>query len=373
MKYFIIFFLSLGVYSQDNVKGLVLDGQGAPIEGSIVRYINFPFSTITDHQGRFELDKSQVFNDTLVISYVGYSVKKIACSSIDNANLIVSLKPSAIELEEVIIKHIQASTILDSVIKYHDKNTPDIITYYGNYIEKYSIETSIMNYLYAPLQIETFKNSRIKNRVYVDLTDSFMAKFIPIEDGYISFRFQQNSMNFNKKWFYKYLKRISLSAKLKTSSYTSSLDEKEVTVLEYRKSDNSTGYLARLYIDHNYAILGFDEYVPHPIVNKNVNESKYKSPQSVLYQTRYKQEDGKYFLNSINVDIKGNNMGKNYNIHSSFRVIKICKNKCDNLPNKIKSDILINQQIGQGKISINKNIQSMEEILFLNSVINNKK
>lgn len=59
----------------DQVIGKVLDEKGLPIPGASIKVKNKSISTVSDNDGKFQLNLSK--GDVLLISYVGYAVKEI--------------------------------------------------------------------------------------------------------------------------------------------------------------------------------------------------------------------------------------------------------------------------------------------------------
>lgn len=337
-----------------------------PVEGVNLRYLRFPASTVTDENGRFEIEKSQVDNDTLVSSYIGFSDQGITSLSINEEDIIINLKESVTDLKEVVVKPINHVAVLDSVIKYFDKNTPDGISYYGNYSENYSVGNRIKNYLQAKLQIESYKLK--KNFIYYDPNFSFIAKNIDPSDGYPTNELNNSFASFSKKWLFEYLKKQG-GINFKINSYRSLIDEKEIIVLEYIGKSGTGGNKTRLriFVDSNYAMIGLDE---HTLVTstEDVDDGglKYKAPQSLFTQRRDVEFDGKYFLNTASVEVKRDFLVAEYTVHSCFNVSKTCKVQCGTLSKKMKTDVLINKQIKSRKPIIDENLQSKEVISFLN-------
>ena len=92
---------SLAVYGQGkkNIKGLVTDEKNEPLIGVSVVEVGTSNGTITDVDGKFEINVSS--NSTLKFSYIGYNVleKKIGTQTVMN----VVLTEAASELDEVVV------------------------------------------------------------------------------------------------------------------------------------------------------------------------------------------------------------------------------------------------------------------------------
>lgn len=89
------------VYGQGkkNIKGLVTDEKNEPLIGVSVVEVGTSNGTITDVDGKFEINVSS--NSTLKFSYIGYNVleKKIGTQTVMN----VVLTEAASELDEVVV------------------------------------------------------------------------------------------------------------------------------------------------------------------------------------------------------------------------------------------------------------------------------
>jgi TonB-linked SusC/RagA family outer membrane protein len=101
-----LFFFSTG-YSQSRiVKGKVIDENEQPIPGVTIKSKATPQGSASDSKGNFTIVSNPV--DTLLISFVGYNVKKVPVTSSDFYS--VNLIPSSIGLNEVVVIGYQAIT-----------------------------------------------------------------------------------------------------------------------------------------------------------------------------------------------------------------------------------------------------------------------
>jgi len=99
-----LFLFSIFSFSQTVLKGLVKDSRDEPIfAANVYLKSNAQLSTSTDLDGKFQLPISSM-NDTLIVSFVGYKIKKISLNKRSlSDSLIVVLKGSGYSLAEVII------------------------------------------------------------------------------------------------------------------------------------------------------------------------------------------------------------------------------------------------------------------------------
>ena len=79
-------FVSADMFAQQiNVKGLVKDATGEPIIGANVIVKGTTTGTITDFDGRFQLDVNR--GSTLIFSFVGYQPQELQATA--NMNVIL--------------------------------------------------------------------------------------------------------------------------------------------------------------------------------------------------------------------------------------------------------------------------------------------
>lgn len=99
--------------SQKRLIGMVTDSNtGEPIIGASILLKNKNIGTITDTEGNFELQASE--NETLVISYIGYTTKEIRVGK--QRLLAITLSDEAQKLQEVVVTAFGASQKKESVV-----------------------------------------------------------------------------------------------------------------------------------------------------------------------------------------------------------------------------------------------------------------
>lgn len=89
----------LGISAQSLVKGTVSDESGEPIIGATVKVLGTNDGTVTDFDGRFQLNVKA--NAQLSISYVGYATEKVAVNG--KTNLKVVLKGDETVLNDLVV------------------------------------------------------------------------------------------------------------------------------------------------------------------------------------------------------------------------------------------------------------------------------
>ena len=97
---FLLSISSLNLAAQTTVTGNVTSNSGEALIGASVTIENTNQGTITDFNGDFSLQVTDVANTNLVFSYTGYVAKTIALNG--QTNLVVSLQEGAL-LDEVVV------------------------------------------------------------------------------------------------------------------------------------------------------------------------------------------------------------------------------------------------------------------------------
>ena len=93
------------LFGQNRLSGRVVDADaGTPLEQASVYFPQLENGAVTDTDGRFELRNLPDGTYKLVVSMIGYETYTVTIQTdVANAPLEVSLSPSAIEMEEVIV------------------------------------------------------------------------------------------------------------------------------------------------------------------------------------------------------------------------------------------------------------------------------
>ncbi|MBB3700911.1 carboxypeptidase-like regulatory domain-containing protein [Flammeovirga yaeyamensis] len=168
--------LSASVHAQFTIKGQVVEqGSNLPVPFASVYFEGTTIGTLTNNNGLFSITIDDYKGKTLVAKFTGYEhcTKKLNNSNY-NKKIILKLKESSTELEEVVIKSKKwenpAWEILRNVQKHKDDNdTRDLKSYEYKSYTKSDIWVGNVN--------ENFK----KKKVVSDILDSF-EDFEPITD-----------------------------------------------------------------------------------------------------------------------------------------------------------------------------------------------
>jgi TonB-linked SusC/RagA family outer membrane protein len=99
--FFTLIFSAFTVYSQQEVTGVVYDENENPLLGVNVVLQGTNQGTITNFDGEFTLNVTNVNEDVLVFSFVGYATKSVSLDG--RAELTISLEPDDATLDEVVL------------------------------------------------------------------------------------------------------------------------------------------------------------------------------------------------------------------------------------------------------------------------------
>ena len=90
--------LSLGLYAQKQVSGVVVDSKGEPVIGASIQAKGTTQGTISDYDGKFEMEVPESVK-TLVVSFVGMATQEVAAGK----NIKVTLQENSELIQEVVV------------------------------------------------------------------------------------------------------------------------------------------------------------------------------------------------------------------------------------------------------------------------------
>ncbi|MBN1952184.1 MAG: carboxypeptidase-like regulatory domain-containing protein, partial [Bacteroidales bacterium] len=99
-------FIGMAHGQNNSIQGIVLDGKNnEPLPGATILLTGTSTGTVTDSEGKFEMQKIRQTKTTLQISFVGYEAMSYVCDFTDNMLLkpTIRLTPSNTNLEEVVV------------------------------------------------------------------------------------------------------------------------------------------------------------------------------------------------------------------------------------------------------------------------------
>ena len=103
MRKFLLFFplllLTVGLFGQRSVTGMVSDQNGTPLIGANVFVKGTTVGTVTDFDGKYSISVPEGY-DMLIISYTGYTTKEVAVSASGETNITLV---EGLELTEAVV------------------------------------------------------------------------------------------------------------------------------------------------------------------------------------------------------------------------------------------------------------------------------
>jgi len=120
-----LLFISLYVSAQikDPVSGIVISqDNGEPIDGVTIAWSNKGIGSITNSDGKFVIVLTPPYKqqDSLIFSCIGYKPERVSINTaINNKNLIVKLKATVENLQEVAIRPLTLKQLLDSINRHN--------------------------------------------------------------------------------------------------------------------------------------------------------------------------------------------------------------------------------------------------------------
>ena len=90
--------LSLGLYAQQQVSGVVVDTKGDPIIGASIQAKGTTQGTISDYDGKFEMEVSESVK-TLIVSFVGMATQEVPAGK----NIRVVMSENTEVLQDVVV------------------------------------------------------------------------------------------------------------------------------------------------------------------------------------------------------------------------------------------------------------------------------
>ena len=115
------------VYTQNTIKGVIIDSKTQQNLAFVNIYLpNIEKGTVSNKNGTFNLENLTSGNYNLLISMIGYETLLLTVSIPQKNNLIISLEPSAIEMQSIIISTPFHKLQRDNVMKVEQKKVEDL-------------------------------------------------------------------------------------------------------------------------------------------------------------------------------------------------------------------------------------------------------
>ncbi|MGI9530793.1 TonB-dependent receptor [Lutimonas sp.] len=120
---FIVLLASNSLWSQNSIKGLVIDELNAPVMGADIYIEQLHIGTISDEDGNFELQNIPFGSHKLSISFVGFNTQNIEVNmTSSNLDLRISMVPSVFHIDEVIVSAPFNKLQSENVMKIESKS-----------------------------------------------------------------------------------------------------------------------------------------------------------------------------------------------------------------------------------------------------------
>ena len=158
--------------SYKKISGFILDkNSGEPLPYATIGVRGKYLGTITNFEGEFLLNlSSESFQDTLIVSYVGYQNRVIPVPDIKDNSLSIKLQSETISLQEVFIRNTDPKSLIKAAMNNVEKNYPQspakITAFYRESVLK---NNKYMIYLESVLEIykASYKNSEQPDRAKI--------------------------------------------------------------------------------------------------------------------------------------------------------------------------------------------------------------
>jgi hypothetical protein len=117
---------TLMAYGQTYVQGRILDADNnEPLPFATIIFSETTSGTISNAQGIFQLQLTAQHSDTLLVSFIGYESKKVLLQEII-AHPVIYLKPTMVELDELVVYAMSPEDILRKAIRKYSMNYANV-------------------------------------------------------------------------------------------------------------------------------------------------------------------------------------------------------------------------------------------------------
>ncbi|HEX7494529.1 MAG TPA: carboxypeptidase-like regulatory domain-containing protein, partial [Bacteroidales bacterium] len=306
--------------SQAEVKyitGKIIDDETSePLPFASLALKNKGKGTVTNNNGDFGMKiTSDLFNDTLSVSYLGYLVREIPVEKALGNNLTISMKRDFISIPEIIIKNQNPLEVISRALKsipVNYGNTPAFMT--GFYREGILKKSELQTYSEAILQIyksaysgtiysdqiKVYKSRKIENTERSDTLalrlKAGLSTCLELDGAKNIFEFLMNTTD--------YMYRI-------TDIVT--YDDETAYAIEFEQRENVDLPLFKgtIYINtSDYGILNAEFEINPKLIQKMKDSFTSATsrgfntwPISVKYSVSYRKMNNRYFLNHVRGDL----------------------------------------------------------------------
>ena len=291
--------------------------------------------TVTNNNGDFGMKiTSDLFNDTLSVSYMGYEGREIPVRKAFGNNLTISMKKEFISIPEIIIKNQNPQEILYKTLKSIPKNygdTPALMT--GFYREGIMRKSELQTYSEAILkiyksaysgtlfgdQIKVYKSRKIEN---TNRSDTLAIRLKAGLSTCLELDGAKNDFDF--------LKKESMADYSYRITDIVTYDEESAYAIEFEQHENVDQPLFKgtLYINTaDYGILDAEFEINPRLIHKmkssfiSATTRRFDTwPVSVKYSVSYRKMNNRYFLNHVRGDLVFASSRKKKLFNTQFKV-----------------------------------------------------
>jgi hypothetical protein len=301
------------------ITGKIADDETSePLPYATIALKNKGKGTVTNINGDFGLKiLPDFFNDTLVVSYLGYQGREIPVKNVFGNNLTISMRREYISIPEIIIKNHNPHDIIFRALKAVSHNygdTPAAMTgfYREGVMKKSELQTyseailQIYKSSYAPTllsdQIKVYKSRKIEN------TDRRDTLAIRLKAGLSTCLDLDGAKN-----VFDFLSVQTMSDYIYRLTDIVTYDDEAAFAIEFEQRENVDLPLFRgtVYINTvDYGILDAEfEINPrliHLMKNSFISTTSRGFdtwPASVKYSVSYRKINNRYFLNHVRGDL----------------------------------------------------------------------
>jgi len=316
------------------ITGKIVDAETSePLPFATLALKNTGKGTVTNNNGNYGMKLTpDLLNDTLSVSYLGYTRKEIPVKEASANNLIIRMKREFISIPEIIIKTQNPQEIVARTLKAIPKNygtSPALMT--GFYREGVLKRSELQTYSEAILQIyksayagtlfgdqiKVYKSRKIEN---TDRKDTLSIRLKAGLSTCLELDGAKNTFDFlaNPSDYIYHLTDIV------------TYDDETAYAIEFVQHENVDLPLFQgtIYINTlDYGILNAEFEINPKYIHKmkdsfvSTNSHGFNTwPTSVKYTVSYRKMDNRYFLNHVRGDLTFSSSQKRRLFNTQFKV-----------------------------------------------------
>jgi hypothetical protein len=310
---------SLSPAEVNYITGIIVDDEThEPLPYATIALKNKGRGTVTNNNGEFGLKiTSDLVNDTLCVSYLGYFGREMAVKQSLGNNFTISMKREFISIPEIIIRNQIPQEIISrarQAIPHNYGNSPAFMT--GFYREGVLKKSELQTYSEAILQIykssysgsllsdqiKVFKSRQIEN---TDLSDTLAVR---LKAGLSTCLELDGAKN-----IFDFLTRESMADYSYRMTDIVTYDDETAYAIEFEQREyvDMPLYKGIIYINTvDYAILNAEFELNQSLIHKmkdsfvsNPSHGFNTWPVSVKYSVSYRKMNDRYFLSHVRGDL----------------------------------------------------------------------